>query len=69
MTWPDKLRRKMVVAPFLVFFYTLLVKGLILDGWPGWFYVFQRTFAEIMLALRLLEKKLEAPDGKRETTI
>src|ERR1017187_4404252 len=69
LTLPDKLRRKMIVAPFLVFFYTLLVKGLILDGWPGWFYVFQRTFAEIMLALRLLEKKLEAPDGKRETTI
>jgi glycosyltransferase involved in cell wall biosynthesis len=54
----DKLRRKIIVAPCLVFFYTLLVKGLILDDWPGWFYVFQRTFAETLLSLRLMEKKL-----------
>ena len=60
LTLPDKLRRKMIVAPFVVFFYTLLVKGLIFDGWPGWFYVFQRTFAEIALSLKLLEKKLQA---------
>jgi hypothetical protein len=65
LTWPDKLRRKMVVAPFLVFFHTLLVKGLILDGWPGWFYVFQRTFAEIMLALRLLEEKLTKQNAEK----
>jgi len=42
-----------------VFFYTLIGKGLILDGWPGWFYVFQRTFAEILLSLRLMEEKLK----------
>jgi glycosyltransferase involved in cell wall biosynthesis len=64
LTWPDKLRRKMIVAPFLVFFHTLLVKGLILDGWPGWFYVFQRTFAEILLSLRLLEEKLKGESRK-----
>ena len=56
---PDRLRHKMIVAPFLVFFFTLLVKGLILDGWPGWFYVVQRTIAELMLSLRLVEAKLE----------
>jgi glycosyltransferase involved in cell wall biosynthesis len=59
LTLPDRLRHKIIVAPFLVFFNTLLVKGLILDGWPGWFYVFQRMFVELMLSLRLMEAKLE----------
>jgi glycosyltransferase involved in cell wall biosynthesis len=56
---PDRIRRKIVLAPSLVFFYTLLAQGMILDGWPGWYYVFQRTFAEILLSLRLIEMKLE----------
>jgi glycosyltransferase involved in cell wall biosynthesis len=64
LTWPDKLRRKIIVAPFLVFFYTLLVKGLILDGLPGWFYGFQRTVAELLLSLRLLEEKLKVESRK-----
>ena len=55
----DRLRRKIIFAPFAVFFYTLVFRGLILDGWPGWYYVFQRTFAEIILSLRLLEQKLK----------
>ncbi len=54
----DRVRRKIVFAPFLVFIYTLLGKGLIFDGWRGWYYVFQRTLAEIILSLRLLEQKL-----------
>ena len=55
----DRLRRMIVPAPFVVFFYTLLVKGLILEGWPGWYYVLQRTLAEIILSLRLIEAKLK----------
>ena len=55
----DRIRRKIILAPALVFFYTLLGKGLILDGWPGWYYVFQRTLAEIILSLRLIEQKLK----------
>ncbi len=57
---PDRLRRRIVLAPVLMFFYTLFAKGLILDGWPGWFYVLQRTLAEIMLSLRLIEAKLQS---------
>lgn len=53
----DRLRRRIVIAPFAVFFYTLLGKGLIFDGWPGWYYVFQRTLAEMLLSLRLMEQK------------
>jgi len=36
----------------------LLARGLIFDGWNGWYYSFQRTVAEMMLSLRLLEAKL-----------
>jgi glycosyltransferase involved in cell wall biosynthesis len=58
LKFPDRLRRKIWIAPFVVFFYTLLAKGLILDGWPGWYYVAQRTYAELLLSLYLLEAKL-----------
>lgn len=54
----DKLRLKMIYAPLATLLYTLLVRGVILDGWRGWFYAFQRTVAEVMLSLRLLERKL-----------
>ena len=53
----DRVRQWIVPAPFLVFFYTLFVKGLMLDGSPGWYYVFQRTLAEILLSLRLIETR------------
>lgn len=55
LTLPDRLRRRIIVAPVLVFLYTLLFKGLILDGRAGWHYVFQRTLAETILSLRLIE--------------
>jgi glycosyltransferase involved in cell wall biosynthesis len=60
----DRLRRRIIFAPGLVFFYTLFAKGLILDGWPGWFYVLQRTYAELLLSLRLLEAKLSGGQAK-----
>ena len=55
----DRIRKKIVFAPWLVLLYTLFGKRLILDGWPGWFYCFQRTYAELLLSLRLLEEKLK----------
>ena len=61
----DRLRRWIVPAPYVVFFYTLMYKRLILDGWAGWFYVCQRTFAELLLSLRLCEARLRRsnPEG------
>lgn len=53
----DRLRRVIWCAPLLVLVYTLFLKGLILDGWPGWFYAFQRMLAETLLSLRLLEQR------------
>lgn len=54
---PDRLRRMIWPAAPAAFVYTLLVKGVILDGWPGWFYVLQRTCAELILSLVLLERR------------
>ena len=54
----DRLRLQMIYAPVVTLLYTLLVRGVILDGWRGWYYAFQRTLAEIILSLRLLERKL-----------
>ena len=48
----DHLRRRGMLAPVVMFLYLLFGRGLILDGWPGWYYVFQRTLAEMLLALR-----------------
>lgn len=54
----ERLRLLAAPAPFLVFIYTLLVKRCLLDGRLGWFYVLQRTLAEIMLALEILDRKM-----------
>lgn len=54
----DRVRRMLVPAPFLVLFYTLLVKGCVRDGWRGWFYALQRVLAEILIALELLDRRL-----------
>ncbi len=54
----DQLRKKLWLMPGIVFFYTLLYKGCILDGWPGWFYVMQRTLVEFMIAVALLDRRL-----------
>jgi len=53
----SKIRKTKVIAPFLVFFYTLFGKGLIFNGWRGWHYTLQRTMVEIILALRIIEEE------------
>jgi len=52
-----KIRKTKILAPFIVFFYSLFIQGLILDGWRGWHYTLQRTMVEIMFALRLIEEE------------
>jgi hypothetical protein len=55
-------------APIVVFFYTLLVKGCLLDGWPGWYYVLQRTIAEMLMALEIIERRSgRGPAAAHET--
>jgi glycosyltransferase involved in cell wall biosynthesis len=54
----DRIRRMAWPAPIVVFFYVLLVKGCLFDGWPGWFYTLQRVLAECMIALQLIDRRL-----------
>ncbi len=58
LRWPDRLRRTGWAALPAVLVHTLLVKGVLLDGWRGWYYALQRLLAETLLALRLLERRL-----------
>ncbi len=58
--WKDRIRKTIVLAPVLTLFYCLVRKGLILDGWSGVFYSLQRVYAELLLSLELLDRKLSA---------
>ena len=59
LSFPHKLRLAGWPAPIVVFLYTLIVKGCALDGWPGWFYALQRVCAEIMIAIDVIDKRLQ----------
>lgn len=54
----DRVRRWRWIAPLLMPWYCLFGKRLILDGRAGAFYAFQRTYFELVLALKLLERDL-----------
>lgn len=58
LSMADRVRKAVIVAPALAFFYVLFVKGAVLDGRPGLFYAIQRTLAEVVLSLRLLEASM-----------
>ena len=62
----DRLRRMAWPAPIVMFFYVLVIKGCLLDGWPGWFYALQRVLAECMIALELIDRRLAALRRARE---
>lgn len=53
----DKLRLTCWAAVPASLVFTLLVKGTIWDGWRGWYYAVQRVLAEMLLALRLIERR------------
>jgi glycosyltransferase involved in cell wall biosynthesis len=55
--YADRLRKLIVFAPFAVFFYCLLVRRGLLDGWEGLYYALQRMLAETLLSVRLIEAK------------
>ncbi len=55
LSFADRIRKQKVIAPIVILLYCLILKGGILDGWAGWYYAWQRTLAEILLAIRLIE--------------
>jgi glycosyltransferase involved in cell wall biosynthesis len=56
----DRIRLAVWPAPLAVLMYTLIWKGCLLDGWPGWYYALQRLLAETMLALDLIDRRLRS---------
>jgi glycosyltransferase involved in cell wall biosynthesis len=56
----DKIRLAAWPAPLGVFVYALLIKGCLLDGWPGWYYAFQRLLTETLIALEIMDRRLHA---------
>lgn len=60
MGLPDRLRKMIWPAAPATLVYTLFCKGTILDGWKGIFYALQRTYAELLLSLELLSRKIDS---------
>jgi glycosyltransferase involved in cell wall biosynthesis len=58
LSWKDRLRRRILFAAPLTCVYCLFCKRMILDGWPGIYYTLQRTYAEFLLSLKLLDATL-----------
>ncbi len=59
----DRVRCLVVIAPPAMFFYCLVIRGGLLDGWAGLFYALQRTTSELILSLFLVERLLRRGFG------
>ena len=69
--WKDRIRSWIVLAPVLTVVYCLFCRMLILDGFAGLYYTLQRAYAELLLSLELLDRKLRAGQssaGSRQLT-
>lgn len=62
-----KLRKLRVIAPVAVLAYTLFGRKLILDGWPGLIYTFERVLAEVLLSVELM-RGARAEESPTEST-
>jgi glycosyltransferase involved in cell wall biosynthesis len=60
--WQDRLRRMVLVTPWLVPLYCLTIGRGLLDGRRGLFYAMQRGIAEALLSARLLQAGLSRQD-------
>ncbi len=66
LSWKDKIRKLILPAAPLTILYCLFAKGLILNGWPGIYYALQRTYAELLLSLELLDRQLRTTLAPRD---
>jgi hypothetical protein len=51
----NRIRKRKILVPLIIFIYCLILKGGILDGWHGWYYTFQRVLAELLLGIHIIE--------------
>jgi glycosyltransferase involved in cell wall biosynthesis len=61
----DRLRRLIVVMPPAMFLYCYVVRGGVFDGAAGLFYALQRSAAELILSMYLLEDRLAGGAASR----
>jgi glycosyltransferase involved in cell wall biosynthesis len=54
----DRLRIAGWPVPLAILIYVLIFKGCLLDGWPGWYYALQRLFAETLIALEIVDRRI-----------
>ena len=66
LRWQDRLRKMMVVTPWLVPIYCMTVGKGALDGWRGVYYALQRGAAETVLSLELLETRIRGRDKGKQ---
>jgi glycosyltransferase involved in cell wall biosynthesis len=69
LDFTDRLRLCFVVLPPAIFFYCLIVRGGVIDGWRGFYYAFQRALAELMLSLYLIESRCTSSASTRITAM
>jgi glycosyltransferase involved in cell wall biosynthesis len=66
LSWKDWIRKKIFFAAPLTLVYCLFYRMLILDGWRGIYYSLQRTYAELLLSLVLVDKWIRAKFDNEE---
>ena len=57
LAFRDRLRLWFGVVPAATLFYCLIIRGGVFDGRAGFYYAFQRTLAELMLSLYLIDAR------------
>ncbi|HVF22979.1 MAG TPA: glycosyltransferase family 2 protein [Pyrinomonadaceae bacterium] len=65
----DRLRLWSIILPPVMLLYCLFVRGGIFDGWPGFYYAFQRSLAELMLSLYLIDARCTFSESTRITAM
>jgi glycosyltransferase involved in cell wall biosynthesis len=61
----DRIRKVRILAPLLILPYCLFCKGLILDGWGGFYYTLERLTYEVVLSLFLFHSSFK-PERPKE---
>ena len=61
--WRDRIRLWIGIAPLAVFVYVYVVRGGVLDGRHGLYYALQRAYAELLLSLELIDRRLRRDAG------
>ena len=56
---PDRLRELVILAPLVVFLLVYVLRGGFLSGWRGLYYALQRLYAELLLSLYLIDRRLQ----------